>query len=408
MSERTLIPLISVGELNHYVKGLLDRDMILSDIRIRGEVSNFTRHASGHLYFSLKDHEARIRCVMFRSEAMGLDFFPAEGTGIIASGRVTLYEREGVYQLYVRSMEEEGKGALFQAFLKLKERLEKEGLFAEECKTPIPSFPKKIAILTSPVGAAVRDIIHVARRRSPSVSLVVAPVPVQGEGAAKVIADMLDTVNEREDIDLIIVGRGGGSIEDLWAFNEEVLARAIARSRIPVVSAVGHETDFTIADFVSDLRAPTPSAAAELAVPDSAAWLAGIEKLRRRMAGQLQWILEDAAGRLTDIKARPVLSDPDLWLNEYRERLSDGIRRAGEGMDDMLSDREHAHQAMMRALGALNPLAVLTRGYAAVTDQKTDAPVYHVKDMEIHQDIRLRMQDGQADCKVYGIMEGDG
>lgn len=406
MSARSLIPLISVGELNHYVKGLLDRDMILGEIRIRGEVSNFTRHASGHLYFSLKDHEARIRCVMFRSEAMGLDFFPAEGMGIIATGRVTLYEREGVYQLYIRSMEEEGKGALFQAFLKLKERLEKEGLFAEERKKPIPSFPKKIAILTSPVGAAVRDIIHVAKRRSPSVALLVAPVPVQGEEAAKAIADMLDTVNEREDIDLIIVGRGGGSIEDLWAFNEEVLARSIARSRIPVVSAVGHETDFTIADFVSDLRAPTPSAAAELAVPDSAAWLEGIDKLRRRMAGQLQWILDDAADRLMDIKARPVLSDPDRWLDEYRERLSDGIRRAGEGMDDIIKDREQAHQSMMRALGALNPLAVLTRGYAAVTDRETNKPVYHVQDMEINQKIRLRMQDGQADCTVCGIHEG--
>jgi len=406
VSARSLVPLISVGELNHYVKGLLDRDMILSEIRIRGEVSNFTRHASGHLYFSLKDHEARIRCVMFRSEAVGLDFFPAEGMGIIATGRVTLYEREGVYQLYVRSMEEEGKGALFQAFLKLKERLEKEGLFSEDRKKPIPSFPKKIAVLTSPVGAAVRDVIHVAKRRSPSVSLVVAPVPVQGEDAAKTIADMLDIVNTREDIDLIILGRGGGSIEDLWAFNEEVLARAIARSRIPVVSAVGHETDFTIADFVSDLRAPTPSAAAEMTVPDSAAWLEGIEKLRRRMAGQLQWILDDAADRFADMRERPVLADPDLWLNVYRERLSDGIRRAGEGMDDIINDREQACRSMMRELGALNPLAVLTRGYAAVTDHKTGKPVYHVRDMEINQTIRLRMQDGRADCTVYGVQEG--
>lgn len=406
MSDRLLTPLISVGELNHYVKGLLDRDMILGDIRVRGEVSNFTRHASGHLYFSLKDHEARIRCVMFRSEAMGLDFFPAEGMGIIAAGRVTLYEREGVYQLYVRSMEEEGKGALFQAFLKLKDELEQEGLFAEDRKKPITSFPKKIAVLTSPVGAAVRDIIHVVRRRSPSISLLVAPVPVQGEGAAKAIADMLDAVNMRKDIDLVILGRGGGSIEDLWAFNEEVLARAIARSRVPVISAVGHETDFTIADFVSDLRAPTPSAAAEMAAPDSAAWLAGIGNLRRRMAGQLQWILDDAADRLTDIKARPVLADPDRWLDEYRERLSDGIRRAGDGMDDILDDREQSCRSMMRALGALNPLAVLTRGFAAVTDRTTGKPVYHVRNMEINQNIRLRMQDGQADCTIYDIHEG--
>ena len=406
MSGKQLIPLISVGELNHYVKGLLDRDMILSEIRIRGEVSNLTRHASGHIYFSLKDHEARIRCVMFRSEAVSLDFFPTEGMGIIATGRVTLYEREGVYQLYVRSMEKEGKGALFQAFLKLKERLESEGLFAQEGKKPIPSFPGRIAVLTSPVGAAVRDIIHVARRRSPSVSLLVAPVPVQGDGAAAAIAGMLDTVNEREDIDLIIVGRGGGSIEDLWAFNEEVLARAIARSRIPVISAVGHETDFTIADFVSDLRAPTPSAAAEMAVPDTAAWLEGLHRLKRRMAGQLQWILEDAGDRLANIRERPVLRDPDLWLTQYRERVSDGIHRAMEGMEDILHDREQRQQSMMRELGALNPLAVLTRGYAAVTDTQTGTPIYGVRDMAVDREITLRMQDGKADCRVYGIHEG--
>lgn len=407
MSNRSLIPLISVGELNHYVKGLLDRDMILSEIRVRGEVSNLTRHASGHIYFSLKDHEARIRCVMFRAEALRLDFFPAEGMGVIATGRVTLYEREGLYRLYVRSLEEEGKGALFQAFLKLKERLEAEGLFAQERKKPIPSFPRKIAVLTSPVGAAVRDIIHVARRRSPSVSLLVAPVPVQGEGAAEAIADMLDIVNEREDIDLIILGRGGGSIEDLWAFNEEVLARAIARSRIPVISAVGHETDFTIADFLADLRAPTPSAAAEMAVPDSAAWLEGLEKLKRRMAEQLLWILELGKNRLADTRARPVLSDPEIWLTEYRERLSDGIRRATEGIEDILSEREQRHQAMTRALGALNPLAVLTRGYAVVTDMETKAPIYGVTDMRTGQAIQLRMRDGQADCTVNGIAEGE-
>lgn len=403
---RSLIPLISVGELNHYVKGLLDRDMILAEIRIRGEVSNLTRHASGHIYFSLKDHEARIKCVMFRGEALGLSFFPAEGMGVIVTGRVSLYEREGQYQLYVNSMEEEGRGALFQAFLKLKDRLEAEGLFDAGLKKPIPAFPKRIAVMTSPVGAAVRDIIHVARRRNPSISLLIVPVPVQGDGAADTIAAMLGTVNERDDIDLIILGRGGGSIEDLWAFNEETVARAIFASRIPVISAVGHETDFTMADFVSDLRAPTPSAAAELAVPDSAAWLMTLERLRRRMASQLSWILDDAENRLAGVLNRPVIADPERWLDAYAERLREAARRSDQGMVDILEDKELRNKTVKRALAALNPLGVLDRGYAVVTDESTGGPIYMVRDMTKDQDIRLRMRDGTASCRIHDIVEG--
>ena len=273
---------VSVSQLNHYVKRVLEHNGYLKDICIQGEISNFKHHPSGHLYLSLKDEASVLRAVMFRTAASALRFLPENGMKVIARGRITVYEPGGVYQLYIESMEPDGEGALYQAFLRLKEKLDKEGLFDSALKKPIPSYPSVISVVTAASGAAVRDIINVLGRRYPLASVKIFPVSVQGEGAAQEIADAIHFLNEKTIGDVMIVGRGGGSIEDLWAFNEEIVARAIFQSKIPIISAVGHETDFTIADFVADLRAPTPSAAAELATPSSEDVINLIENFRNR------------------------------------------------------------------------------------------------------------------------------
>ena len=259
----------TVSQINGYIKRLIDSDVFLSGLHIEGEISNFKLHSSGHLYFSLKDKTGSIDCVMFRSAAQYLEFMPKNGDAVLVGGRVSLYEKTGKYQVYVDYMQPAGLGALHAEFEKLKQKLAAEGLFDEKFKKPIPEYPKTVALVTSPTGAAVRDMIDVSRRRNPSIKLVIVPVLVQGENAAADIAKGIELVNEWGGADTIIVGRGGGSMEDLWAFNEEIVARAIFKSEIPVISAVGHEVDFTIADFAADFRAPTPSAAAELAIPAS-------------------------------------------------------------------------------------------------------------------------------------------
>lgn len=357
---------LTVTQLNEYAKALLERDPLLRGLSVRGEISGFKRHSSGHLYFSLKDDDALIRCVMFRQNAQSLLLEPRDGMSVLASGAVSLYSKDGQYQFYVRTMEEAGEGVLFRRFMMLKTRLEAQGLFDPSHKKPIPFLPKCIGVVTSPTGAALQDIINITKRRYPSMNLLIYPVKVQGDGAAEEIARAVSEMNRLALADVLIVGRGGGSLEDLWAFNEEVVARAIYESKIPVISAVGHETDFSIADFVADLRAPTPSAAAELCVPEY---------------GKLKNRVEELT---VTLKAAPRNKAQNL-----RTALSGVARSSGLAMPKSISQRlrqdvaakktalENASRAaVVGAFGrieqlngrmeALSPLLVLKRGYALV------------------------------------------
>ncbi|MEN6340334.1 MAG: exodeoxyribonuclease VII large subunit, partial [Clostridiaceae bacterium] len=353
--EQTLIPVFSVSELNEYVATLLTADPNLCEIRVSGEISGFKRHTSGHLYFSLKDENALVRCVMFRQQAMRLSFNPQDGMRVVLMGRASLYEKDGTFQLYANYLKKSGEGELFAKFLALKAELEKKGYFDPERKRPIPFLPRHVGVVTSETGAAVQDIVNIIRRRFPRMPIVLAPVRVQGQGASAEIARAIDQMNEANAADVLIVGRGGGSMEDLWAFNEPEVAEAIINSRIPIVSAVGHETDFTIADFAADLRAPTPSAAAELCVPEMSACYDAVRSLAERMRRSLTASLAhmrsnvrlfatSSAFRLLERKVR----DSSQTLDLARERA---FRAAMER-----ARHERANLETMRAkLTALGP-----------------------------------------------------
>jgi len=372
------VPYLSVTELNLHLKARLESDERLADVWVKGEVSNFKRAESGHLYFTLKDAGGQIPCAMWRRAAAGLRFDPQEGTQVLARGSVNLYEAQGKVQLYVTEMQPVGMGALYLAFVQRKQKLEREGLFDPSRKRPIPRHPRAIGVVTSLSGAAVRDVVRIATRRYPLAALVVRGVRVQGEGAAQEIAEAIAQFNAQTGsarVDVLVVGRGGGSLEDLWAFNEEVVARAIAASRIPVVSAVGHETDFTIADFVADLRAPTPSAAAELAVPDR-------EDLLRTLDREAALLARRAADA----------------LRERAQRLDDTHERLLRGAQAVL---ERANMALVReakALDSLSPLATLARGYAiARTEQGV---VRSVRSVTAGEAMDVIVADGTIQTKV--------
>ena len=305
-------PVYTVSQINGYLKELLEADPLLQSLLIRGEISNYKRYPSGHHYFSLKDEKGSMRCVLFRGDAARLRFQPANGMSVLAFGRISVFPRDGQYQMYCTELIEDGRGALDLAFERLRRKLEEEGLFDPARKKHLPAWPGRIALVTSPAGAAVRDMIRILGARWPMVGVLVVPVRVQGEGAAEEIAAAIDQVNRREDIDLIITGRGGGSMEDLWAFNEEAVARAISRSRIPVISAVGHEPDVTISDYVADVRAATPSNAAELAVPDQAQVRRRLEQLSRRLAAAQRGRLTAARKDLRRLASSRVLRSPIL------------------------------------------------------------------------------------------------
>ncbi|HAV20763.1 MAG TPA: exodeoxyribonuclease VII large subunit, partial [Firmicutes bacterium] len=312
----------SVSEITKYVKALVESDDFLAGVWVRGEISNFTLHSSGHMYFSLKDEASRLRCVMFRSQNSRLSFMPSDGMSVFAYGAIGMYERSGDLQLYVEDMMPQGTGSLYLAFLELKERLEKEGLFSSSRKRPIPRFPKVVAVVTSPTGAAVRDVITVIKRRAPGVTVLVVPALVQGDGAPESIVRGLELANRTGFVDVVIVGRGGGSFEELNAFNDESVARAIAASEVPVISAVGHETDFTIADFVADVRPPTPSAAAELAVPDRYELEQTVFQLSMRLNGSIRKVLSDNKAMLESQVRSHVLRFPMEITRDHRTRLS--------------------------------------------------------------------------------------
>ncbi|HOU40543.1 MAG TPA: exodeoxyribonuclease VII large subunit [Promineifilum sp.] len=356
----------TVGELTHYVRQMFDVDYRLRDIDVSGEISNFTRAASGHVYFTLKDAGAQLKCVMWRSTAERLRFRPAEGDAVIAHGRVSVYEVSGVYQLYVEHMQPAGRGDLAAAFERLKDMLAAEGLFDPERKQPIPPFPRRIGIVTSADAAALRDILIVLARRNPLVSVLIAPTLVQGELAAAQIVRALQRLDERDDIDVILLARGGGAIEDLWAFNDERVARAIYAARHPIISGVGHETDFTIADFVADLRAPTPSAAAELAVPD----LSGAGPVLAEMRATLTAAIGSAlVGRRQALRARAqwlTLLSPQRILDSDRQRVDMLAERLAVNAARGLERRRGWLAVAGSSLAAFSPQATLARGFAIV------------------------------------------
>ena len=386
-------------QLNQYIKGRMDTDPILSKMLVRGELSNYKMYPSGHHYFSLKDSEGTVRCVMFRGNAAALRFRPENGMQVIAAGRVSVFPRDGQYQLYCDRLTPEGAGELAVAFEQLKKKLAAEGLFDPARKKPLPRFPQKIALVTSVAGAAVRDMIRILGVRYPLAEVILVPVLVQGEGAAQDIAAALDLVNENRLSDIIITGRGGGSMEDLWAFNEECVARAISRSQIPVISAVGHEPDVTIADFVADLRASTPSNAAELAVPDQNEIYAGLwglgDRLGRAMTRQLE------AGRAALERARRcrVLQEPMGYVDDKRVLLDYQRERLAHGLRGALSRERERFARSAAALDALSPLKVLGRGYGI--PRRTDGGVIRsVKEVDTGDGLELRLSDGSLTCTV--------
>lgn len=388
---------LTVTELNRLAKDVLERNFPL--FWVSGEISNMTRAASGHWYFSLKDSGAQVRCVMFRGRNSYLDWVPKEGDKVEARALVTLYEARGDFQLTVEFLQRAGLGALFEAYERLKTKLEAEGLFDPSRKKPIPEHPRQIGIVTSADAAALRDVLTTLRRRMPSIPIVIYPTPVQGKGAATLIANAINQANERAECDVLIICRGGGSIEDLWQFNEEIVARAIAASRIPTISGVGHETDFTIADFAADRRAATPTAAAELVVPDRATQLRALQQLEQNLSRQLNYLLSRRMQQL-DFLARRLLS-PLQQVTHKISHLSQLNLRLQAGI---LKRLQHQQQHLVRLeqnLSHLNPQAVLQRGYALVHTAEGKL-VRTSQQLNPGQNVRLTLGEGQADAQITG------
>ncbi len=392
-------PVYSVTQVNQYIKGLLDRDKLLAGLLVRGEISNYKVYPSGHHYFSLKDAEGTIRCVMFRREAAGLRFRPENGMKVIASGRITVFPRDGQYQLYCSALTPDGIGDLHVAFEQLKKKLWQEGLFDPAHKKPIPKFPRKIALITSPAGAAVRDMLRILGARWPLAEVVLLPVRVQGVEAPGEICEALAWANRHQVADLIITGRGGGSMEDLWAFNEECVARAIYASRIPVISAVGHEPDVTIADFVADLRAATPSNGAELAVPDQNEVLDRIAQLEGRLVQAVSRRLEQARKRLEQAERCRMLQNPMSYVDDRRLLLDYQRQRLARGLSAAAGRERERFARLSAGLDALSPLKVLGRGYAIA--RRTDGGIVRsVSDAVPGDELSLRVTDGEITCQV--------
>ena len=395
------ISLWSVTDITRYLRDLLESDEVLQDLWVHGEISNLSRPGSGHLYFTLKDSTSALKCVMWRNNVARLPFSPRDGQAVEAHGNISLYEAGGQYQLYADLIRPAGEGALFQEFLRLKARLESEGLFDPEHKRPIPVWPEKIGLVTSPTGAALRDILDTIRRRYPLVEVILAPTAVQGEEAPTGIVAALHALNERIHPDVILLARGGGSIEDLWAFNDERVARAIAVSAAPVISGVGHETDFTIADFVSDLRAPTPTAAAELATPNRADLQIAVSEGRSRMLRAIQILLNAERMSLDRTHSNLALRSPARRIRSDRQRLDDLSRQIATLLAHRLT-LHHAGISMMdKSLSNLNPHSILLRGYALVL-QTEGRLVRSVQQVKPGDGLKVRVSDGSFPVQVQG------
>ena len=396
---------ITVGQLNRYVKLLLEQDTQLSPVMVSGEISNFVNHyKSGHLYLSLKDETALVKAVMFRTYASRLQFKPENGMKVIVRARVSLYEKDGSYQLYIEDMQPDGVGALQLAYEQLKKQLTEEGLFDVSRKKPLPKYPKRVGVITSPTGAAVRDMLNILARRFPLAKVVFMPVLVQGTDAPPQLAAAVEKMNAEQAADVILIGRGGGSLEELWAFNTEVVCRAVAASDIPVISAVGHETDFTLCDFAADLRAPTPSAAAELAVPDRQELLAGLQQKNARLQLLTRNYLRQKETALMTLSAKKPLASPTFYVEQNSMRL-DYLTRAFTGeAKNVLATAQNQLSAFAAALDALSPLKVLSRGYAIPA--KSDGTVIRSTENVSKGDrLSLCLQDGSIDCTVDGVQK---
>ena len=388
----------NVSDVTKYIKGLFSREALLQGILVRGEISNFKCYASGHCYFTLKDALSGIKCVMFRSRAQYLKFRPENGMKAVAGGSVAVYERDGVYQLYVDTLAPEGTGELAMAFEQMKARLAQEGLFDEAHKKKLPAFPRRIGVVTSPSGAVLRDIYRVSKRRNPGVQILLYPSLVQGEGAAEQVAAGIRFFNGKYPVDVLIVGRGGGSMEDLWAFNEEVVVREIYASEIPVISAVGHETDFTLSDFVSDVRAATPSQAAELAVPDASELMRRIRGLQVRLYHAARHGLQEKCSRLERCRQSVFLSDPQSLLFHRQQRLDGAMRRMGTVWREQLREKRHRFEMQLEKLDLLNPVRLLRRGYSIV--EHGGGLLKSVKDVRAGSKLRLVVADGEIHATV--------
>jgi exodeoxyribonuclease VII large subunit len=405
MSDNDGRNIYSVAQLNRAARLLLEAG--LGVVWVEGEISNLAQPSSGHWYFSLKDRDAQLRCAMFRARNALCLVKPQEGMQLLARGRISLYEPRGDYQLIVEHLELAGEGALQRAFELLKARLLAEGLFAPERKRPLPALPDTVGVITSPTGAAIRDILHIMARRFPATRVIVYPVPVQGTAAAPAIAAALDLANARAECDVLILARGGGSLEDLQAFNDERVARAIARSALPVVSGVGHEVDFTITDFVADVRAPTPSGAAELVVPDRRAWLQRLAQLQQRFQALWQRRSVDAQAALQALQQRLQRAHPGTRLVQHAQRLDDLEQRRLRAWQSLLARSQGRVQELMRALHAVSPLATLERGFAIVTRSDAHRALTDTAGLQPGDRIRARLAHGVLEAEVRDIIPGD-
>lgn len=388
----------TVGELNEYVNSLLSEDEILSNVSVKGEISNYINHSSGHRYFSLKDNDGLISCAMFSFNGKYLKFEPKNGDKVIATGQVGLYKRDGRYQLYVKSMEIEGIGNLYEKYEALKNKLLEEGLFDKSHKKALPLLPRKIGIVTSCQGAAVQDMINIITRRFENAYIVIYPAKVQGENAHLSIIDGIAYFNNDPDVEVIIIGRGGGSLEDLWAFNEEELARAIFNSKVPIISAVGHETDFSISDFVSDLRAPTPSAAAELCVPQKSEMKRAIAQKVNTLSIYMEGIISKQRAVLSGYGGKLMRFNPVNRINQQRQTLDNQVIQMNLIMEQSVSEHKATYQMLKGRLDALNPKAVLKRGYSIV--ESGGLPVDSAKKLNSNDEINLVFFDGSKKAKV--------
>ena len=391
---------ITVTELNLYIKDKFNKDEYLNNVLIKGEISNFKNHYTGHMYFTLKDENSLIKCIMFKSYTSNLNFVPRDGMKVIILGTVSVYERDGVYQIYCKGMREDGLGSLHVAYEELKAKLEKEGLFDQKYKKPIPKMPKCIGVLTSNTGAVIRDIINVSTRRNQNVHIRLLPVPVQGEGASVKIANAIKIMNERNLADVIILARGGGSLEDLWPFNEEIVARAIFDSELPVISAVGHETDFSISDFVADLRAPTPSAAAELAVPNISDVLMKLDNYNFRYKNSLKKKIEVMRLRYEKCMMHKAFKDPLQNIQDKYVYLDNINKSMQLNMNNKIQSSRTKMVELITKLDNISPLKTLTRGYSII--ERNDIVVKSVNDLNIDDEINIRLIDGVSKARICG------
>lgn len=401
MNNYTESKIYTVSKINRYIKKLFENDYNLQDVWILGEISNFKLHSSGHMYFVLKDKESQIKCVMFRGNNYTLRFMPEDGMKVKVRGDISVYEKRGEYQLYVKEIIEAGKGELYLAFERLKAKLKDEGLFSEEIKKKLPLVPHNIAVITSPTGAAIRDIITISLRRFSNLSILVVPSLVQGAFAARKIAKKIDFLNRHfKDLDFIIIGRGGGSLEELWAFNEEILARSIYNSKIPIVSAVGHETDFTISDFVADLRSPTPSAAAEMTIPDKSSLINNISLLKSKLIRAIKRNLELKMERIDSVSGRLKYQGPENKINQYYQYIDEFSARLNSRIKHQVELYEERVKKDSQRLDSLSPRAVIERGYSICRKIPGKEIIKRLEQIEVGTRIEVIISDGKILSKV--------